>query len=179
MKEDEPSIREVQKMTRPQATSATLPSIPDTLAREMFGCTSQSIDEALRGKAPRDITRYVMGLLSYVQELTQWEVPNEHLAVMIRQLMNIAKYAIDKAVPGDARPEGPEGAATAAAAAVTVMGLCETEMLFLHPNQTYRFEVMPGCRRCEELAQHSAWPRSPGVGGPKSSETRRIPEDAR
>lgn len=36
--------------------------------------------------------------------------------------------------------------------AVTIMGLCETEQLVLHPNQLYRFMVMPDCARCAELA---------------------------
>lgn len=67
-----------------------------------------------------------------------------------------------------------------------VMGLCETEQLFLHPNQTYRFVVRPGCPRCAELARYAdgivgpAEPVSsipagsaaspPGADGPRSSE---------
>jgi len=76
--------------------------------REMFGCTTVAIDEALAGKDPRDIAMYAMGTLSNAQELIQrssyegvieWSVPNADRANTIRQLMNIAKYAIDKAVP--------------------------------------------------------------------------------
>ncbi len=32
------------------------------------------------------------------------------------------------------------------------MYLCETEQLFLHPDQLYRFIVHPTCRRCKEIA---------------------------
>lgn len=34
---------------------------------------------------------------------------------------------------------------------VTEMYLCETERLFLKPNQLYRFAVHPNCARCQEL----------------------------
>lgn len=37
--------------------------------------------------------------------------------------------------------------------AITVLFLCEQEHLFLKPNQLYRFEVSPGCKRCKELAE--------------------------
>ena len=76
--------------------------------REMFGCTEAAIDEALAGKEPRDIAMYAMGALSNAQELIQrseyegevdWSVSNSHRANTIRQLMNVAKYAINKAVP--------------------------------------------------------------------------------
>lgn len=75
--------------------------------RAMFGCTAAAIDEALDGKSPRDVAMYAMGTLSNAQELFQrteyegdieWTVPGRH-ANTIRQLMNVAKYAIDKAVP--------------------------------------------------------------------------------
>jgi len=75
--------------------------------RAMFGCTATAIDEALQRKDPRDLAMYAMGTLSNAQELFQcteyegsveWSVPSRD-ANMIRQLMNIAKYAIDKAVP--------------------------------------------------------------------------------
>lgn len=36
--------------------------------------------------------------------------------------------------------------------AITVLFLCEQEHLILKPNQLYRFEVSPGCKRCQELA---------------------------
>lgn len=76
--------------------------------RALFGCTAAAIDEALAGKDPRDIAMYAMGTLSNAQELFQrtqyddtyveWTVPSRN-ANTIRQLINIAKYAIDKAVP--------------------------------------------------------------------------------
>jgi hypothetical protein len=84
--------------------------------RRMFGCTAAAIDEALAGKTPRDIAMYAMGTLSNAQELIRreevdydrndarggtvvWNVENHRDADTIRQLINIAKYAIDKAVP--------------------------------------------------------------------------------
>ena len=88
-------------------STAPLPSIPDEHAREMFGCTAQSIDLMLQDKDPRDIAMYAMGVLSNAQELfqraetrgsVQWSVPPDR-ANTVRQLMNVAKYAIDKAVP--------------------------------------------------------------------------------
>lgn len=75
--------------------------------RFMFGCTATVIDACLAGKEPRDIAMYAMGTLSNAQELIrreqhenkiEWSVPDRH-ANKIRQLINIAKYAIDKAVP--------------------------------------------------------------------------------
>jgi hypothetical protein len=77
--------------------------------RKMFGCTTAAIDEALARKDPRDIAMYAMSTLSNAQEMIQrkhdedegtieWSVADRH-ANTIRQLMNIAKYAIDKAVP--------------------------------------------------------------------------------
>ena len=73
----------------------------------MFGCTAAAIDEALAGKEPRDIAMYAMGTLSNAQELirrdvyegtVEWSISDAN-ANTIRQFMNIAKYAIDKAVP--------------------------------------------------------------------------------
>jgi len=75
--------------------------------RSMFGCTAAVIDVCLAGKEPRDIAMYAMGTLSNAQELIrreehenkiEWSVADRH-ANKIRQLINIAKYAIDKAVP--------------------------------------------------------------------------------
>lgn len=77
--------------------------------RKMFGCTAAAIDEAIAGKDPRDIAMYAMSTLSNAQEMIQrkqdedegtieWSVTDRH-ANTIRQLMNIAKYAVDKAVP--------------------------------------------------------------------------------
>ena len=71
--------------------------------RKMFGCTAASIDEVLDGKSPRDVAMYAMGTLSNAQEMIRrrsccgWTVSDRD-ADTIRQLMNIAKYAIDKAV---------------------------------------------------------------------------------
>ena len=83
--------------------------------RAMFGCTAAAIDACFTGKDPRDIAMYAMGTLSNAQELirreeidydegaarsgtVRWTVADRN-ANTIRQLMNIAKYAIDKAVP--------------------------------------------------------------------------------
>lgn len=89
---------------------AALKELPANAAidreRAMFGCTSAAIDEVLARKEPRDIAMYAMGALSNAQELIQrdgdepfaWSVRRAD-ANTIRQLMNIAKYAIDKAVP--------------------------------------------------------------------------------
>ncbi|HSX23241.1 MAG TPA: hypothetical protein VLE97_10760 [Gaiellaceae bacterium] len=76
--------------------------------RKMFGCTAAGIDEALAGKSARDVAMYAMGTLSNAQELIQRKAFDEDdveysvtpaNANTIRQLMNVAKYAIDKAVP--------------------------------------------------------------------------------
>ena len=67
--------------------------------RTMFGCTEQAIDAALDGKEPRDIAMFAMGTLSDAQELIADGPVSERDANTIRQRMNIAKYAIDKAVP--------------------------------------------------------------------------------
>lgn len=77
-----------------------------TRERSMFGCTATAIDEVLANKEPRDIAMYAMGALSNAQELIcrdgdepfAWSVRRAD-ANTIRQLVNIAKYAIDKAVP--------------------------------------------------------------------------------
>ena len=72
--------------------------------RSMFGCTTAAIDACLAGKDSRDIAMYAMGTLSNAQELihrqsvSEWTVSDRN-ANTVRQLMNIAKYAIDKAVP--------------------------------------------------------------------------------
>lgn len=85
---------------------------PATLARDdherrMFGCTMATIEEALMGKTPRDIAMYAMSALSNAQEFichrqdgetVVWVIDDRHVNT-VRQLMNVAKYAIDKAVP--------------------------------------------------------------------------------
>lgn len=82
-------------------------TMPEDQARAMFGCTAQAIDQALDRKSPRDIAMYAMGTLSNAQELirrdeyegaVEWSV-SDHNANTLRQFINIAKYAIDKAVP--------------------------------------------------------------------------------
>jgi hypothetical protein len=65
----------------------------------MYGCTEASIDQALTGKEPRDIAMYAMSVLSDAQEQLR-EVPvSDRATDTARMLMNVAKYAIDKAVP--------------------------------------------------------------------------------
>ena len=82
-------------------------SARETRERALFGCTAAAIDEVLDRKEPRDIAMYAMGTLSNAQEYIrrstyegaiEWTVANCD-ANTLRQLMNIAKYAIDKAVP--------------------------------------------------------------------------------
>jgi hypothetical protein len=71
--------------------------------RAMFGCTAEAIDEALDGKSARDVALYAIGTLSNAQELIRrcddgWAVTDRD-ADTIRRLINVAKYAMDKAVP--------------------------------------------------------------------------------
>lgn len=75
--------------------------------RDMFGVTAAALDEVLADKEPRDVAMYAMGTLSNAQERIQcvvregkpqWLVA-DHDANRIRQEINIAKYAINKAVP--------------------------------------------------------------------------------
>ena len=39
---------------------------------------------------------------------------------------------------------------------VITLALCESEAVFLRPNTLYRFEVIDGCKRCEEIAAISS-----------------------
>lgn len=82
-------------------------TIAKDVAQKMFGCTVESIDVALAGKSRRDAAMYALGTLSNAQELIQhrgyegtpeWWVADRD-ANTIRQLINVAKYAVDKAVP--------------------------------------------------------------------------------
>lgn len=96
----------------PAVVPAPAPQFPPTSAQEnrersMFGCTAAAIDEALGRKDHRDIAMYAMGTLSNAQELIQrgeyegkieWSVADRD-ANTIRQFINIAKYAINMAVP--------------------------------------------------------------------------------
>lgn len=95
----------------PEATQARAVQAPadpaqEATQRRMFGCTAAAIDEALaRCREPRDVAMYAMGTLSNAQELIchdhegNWVVRTQRDAQTIRQLINVAKYAIDKAVP--------------------------------------------------------------------------------
>lgn len=79
-------------------------------ARRMFGCTVEAIDESLVGMTPATIALYAMGTLSNAQEYIcqrhesdfeaapSWYVADRD-ANTIRQLINIAKYAMTKVVP--------------------------------------------------------------------------------
>lgn len=67
--------------------------------RRMFGRTVATLDEALADKSPRDIAMYAMSVLSDAQEMIQRGQVTPSDANAARQLMNVAKYAIDKAVP--------------------------------------------------------------------------------
>ena len=42
-----------------------------------------------------------------------------------------------------------------AGCSVIEMGLCEVEHVMLHPNQLYRFVVMPDCDKCKSLDVYS------------------------
>jgi hypothetical protein len=99
-----------------------------------------------------------------------------------RAMFGCTEQALDSALH-DKDPVAASNVATTATP-VTVMGLCETAQLFLHPNQTYRFVVMPGCPRCAELARHADGPVGPAEpldsipaegadgNGPKAPEAR-------
>lgn len=67
--------------------------------RRMFGRTIASLDEVLADKSPRDIAMFAMSVLSDAQEMIQRGQVTPSDANTVRQLMNMAKYAIDKAVP--------------------------------------------------------------------------------
>lgn len=111
--DDEPRATELLDVLAAALASGPAPasqvsSMPDDQARAMFGCTTTAIDEALAGKDTRDIAMYAIGTLSNAQEFitrskyegeVEWAVTTSHRANTIRQFMNIAKYAIDKAVP--------------------------------------------------------------------------------
>ena len=69
--------------------------------RGMFGCTAAAIDEGLaRCREPRDVAMFAMGTLSDAQELIPDRgAVSERDANTIRMRINIAKYAINMAVP--------------------------------------------------------------------------------
>lgn len=75
--------------------------------RRMFGLTTDQLDDVFQGKSARDVAMYAMGTLSNAQEMIrrdEYEGEIEYSvsdanANSIRQFINIAKYAIDKAVP--------------------------------------------------------------------------------
>ena len=70
----------------------------------VYGCLAEDIDKALEGKEPRDIAQYALERLSDALALIRpspyagCTVAN-HDADELREFINIAKYAIDKAVP--------------------------------------------------------------------------------
>lgn len=90
------------------------PAIPDDLAFEMFGCRASAIDQALAGRSPRGLVQYALSTLSNAQDLIrregagEWAVTTSFAANTIRQFMNIAKYALDRAVPQEAPSTSPE-----------------------------------------------------------------------
>jgi hypothetical protein len=101
-----------EALEAPATVSETAPQAPtaaqESRERTLFGCTEAAIDKTLGGKETRDVAMYAMSCLSNAQELIQrkeyegqveWTVAHAHHANTIRQLINIAKYAIDKAVP--------------------------------------------------------------------------------
>jgi len=101
-------LHDVQDSVRVIWERLDVNSVKEERERKMFGCTAAAIDETLAAMAePRDIARYAMGTLSNAQELIrrrEYEGTIEYSvrdqdADTIRQLINIAKYAIDKAVP--------------------------------------------------------------------------------
>ena len=69
--------------------------------RGMFGCTAAAIEKSLaRCREPRDVAMFAMGTLSDAQELIPGRgAVSERDANTIRQRINIAKYAINMAVP--------------------------------------------------------------------------------
>jgi len=72
----------------------TIGNTQEDRERAMFGCTEAAIDEALADMDSRDIAMYAMSVLSDAQETLQRSDANT-----VRQLMNVAKYAINKAAP--------------------------------------------------------------------------------
>jgi hypothetical protein len=73
----------------------------------MFGTTAARLDQVLAGASPRDIAVYARDMLSSALKLirseehegnVEWSIADRH-AGTIRQLINVARYAVDKAVP--------------------------------------------------------------------------------
>ena len=69
----------------------------------MYGCTIAAIDEAIDGMSPRDMMLYAMSTLANAQTLIDraddgWILVSRD-ADTLRRLINVAKYAMDKAVP--------------------------------------------------------------------------------
>ena len=92
------STRAMSEGRKPEAIDTN--AVPDDRARVMFGCTATALDQALKGKEPRDVAMYAMGMLSDAQELIPCSgAVSERDGNTIRQRINVAKYAIDKAVP--------------------------------------------------------------------------------
>lgn len=92
------STRAMSEGRKPDAIDTN--AVPDDRARVMFGCTASAIDQALAGKCSRDVVMYAMGMLSDAQELISGKAAvSARDANTIRQRINIAKYAINTAVP--------------------------------------------------------------------------------
>lgn len=92
------STRAMSEGRKPDAIDTN--AVPDDRARVMFGCTATAIDQALAGKCSRDVVMYAMGMLSDAQELISGRAAvSARDANTIRQRINIAKYAINSAVP--------------------------------------------------------------------------------
>ena len=90
----------MHKPTKTTATATAPEPGQESHERAMFGCTAAALDRALDGKEPRDVAMYAMGMLSDAQELISGRgAVSERDANTIRQRINIAKYAINAAVP--------------------------------------------------------------------------------
>lgn len=66
----------------------------------------------------------------------------------LRDILYRVRHTRQEAHPGSAT----EDAGTARTGVVTVLALCEVDRLVLHPEQLYRFRVMPGCPYCRYQA---------------------------
>jgi hypothetical protein len=102
--DDAPRAAELLDALEPPAVHPAPASQPRDPAQEdrerrMFGCTVAIIDEALEGKVPRDLAMYAMSVLSDAQELIARGDVSVSDANTARQLMNVAKHAINQAVP--------------------------------------------------------------------------------
>jgi hypothetical protein len=95
-----PSAIEARAFRLSKHSAAPITLAKADIEHTMFGCLVEDIDAVLKDKDPREIAEYALGTLSNASALIQhsWSGA-DHDADMLRQLINIAKYAIDKAVP--------------------------------------------------------------------------------